>query len=126
MYNINNIRGNINIMNEKTYAITFISIKDDGTQIKTICKAKHGTPILDVAEQYNVHIEHACERSLACSTCHCIPDKESYKKFPSKSEDEDILLDTAFQPTIHSRLACQLNAVTDCTILIPNKNKNLA
>ena len=112
--------------NTAEHTITFISINADGSKTIKKCTAVKGEAILDVAERNNVHIEHACERSLACSTCHCIPDEKSYNKFPKKSEDEDILLDTAFQPTINSRLACQLYVVSDCIIEIPNKNRNLA
>jgi hypothetical protein len=38
----------------------------------------------------------ACERSLACSTCHVILDPEIYDKLPEPEDEENDMLDLAF------------------------------
>lgn len=49
-----------------------------------------------------------CEGSLACATCHVVVDPAWAGRLPAPSEDEEAMLDTAFnlQPT--SRLSCQI------------------
>lgn len=49
-----------------------------------------------------------CEGSLACATCHVIVDPAWASLLPKPSDDEEAMLDTAFnlQPT--SRLSCQI------------------
>ena len=37
-----------------------------------VVEAKEGETILDVALEHGINIEHACEKSCACTTCHCI------------------------------------------------------
>jgi 2Fe-2S ferredoxin len=67
-----------------------------------------GLSILEVAHRHNVDIEGACEGSLACSTCHVIVDAAWFPKLAKPTEDEEDMLDLAFdlQPT--SRLGCQI------------------
>ena len=38
----------------------------------------------------------ACERSIACSTCHVILDPEVYDKLPEPEDEENDMLDLAF------------------------------
>lgn len=67
-----------------------------------------GLSVLEVAHRHNVDIEGACEGSLACSTCHVIVDAAWFPKLAKPTEDEEDMLDLAFdlQPT--SRLGCQI------------------
>lgn len=37
-----------------------------------VLEANSGETILDVALRNGIEIEHACEKSCACTTCHCI------------------------------------------------------
>lgn len=41
----------------------------------------------------------ACGGELACSTCHLIFEKEIFDKLPEKEEEEDDMLDLAFEVT---------------------------
>lgn len=93
------------------------------------CIAKTGQTILNVALQNNIHIEHACEKSCACSTCHCII-RKGFSSLSGWSEKEDDILDKAWGLESESRLSCQaiigdidieveiplynINHVTDC------------
>jgi 2Fe-2S ferredoxin len=63
---------------------------------------------LDVAHENNVELEGACGGELACSTCHLIFDSEVYKTLPPKEDEEDDMLDLAFEVTETSRLGCQI------------------
>ncbi|HSG19294.1 MAG: ISC system 2Fe-2S type ferredoxin [Burkholderiaceae bacterium] len=76
--------------------------------------------VFDVAEGENlcrsllangIDIEHACEMSKACTTCHVIVRKGFDSLTPSE-EDEDDLLDRAWGLSAQSRLSCQV-AVAD-------------
>ncbi|MBE8281609.1 2Fe-2S iron-sulfur cluster binding domain-containing protein, partial [Leptospira borgpetersenii serovar Ballum] len=51
--------------------IVFLPHKDlcpDGAVLEAI----QGETILDVAVRHGIDIEHACEKSCACTTCHCV------------------------------------------------------
>ena len=41
----------------------------------------------------------ACGGELACSTCHLIFDEEIYGTLPEKDDEEDDMLDLAFEVT---------------------------
>lgn len=84
--------------------ITFV--ERDGNR-KTV-EAKSGLSLLEVARQYDIDIEGACEGSLACSTCHVIVDPQWYEALPNAEEDEEDMLDLAFGLTKTSRLGCQI------------------
>src|SRR5664279_377470 len=69
-------------------------------------EAREGESILDNLLLHDVNVEHACEKSCACTTCHVIV-REGLDSLPPSSEDEDDLLDRAWGLTPQSRLSCQ-------------------
>ena len=69
-------------------------------------EAQSGVAILDNLLENDVDVEHACEKSCACTTCHVIV-REGFATLPPSSEDEDDLLDRAWGLTPLSRLSCQ-------------------
>jgi len=69
-------------------------------------EAKEGVSICDTLLENHIDIEHACEKSCACTTCHVIV-REGFDSLPPSSEDEDDLLDRAWGLTSVSRLSCQ-------------------
>ena len=69
-------------------------------------EAEAGTSICDSLLGQGIEIEHACEKSCACTTCHVIV-REGLDSLPPSSEDEDDLLDRAWGLTPKSRLSCQ-------------------
>ena len=81
---------------EKTVPITFI---EDGNGREIEVKAVVGKHLLDVAHSNNVELEGACGGELACSTCHLIFEQDVYDKLPTKTEEEDDMLDLAFEVT---------------------------
>ncbi len=68
--------------------------------------AQTGASICDSLLDRGIEIEHACEKSCACTTCHVIV-REGFDSLGSSSEDEDDLLDRAWGLTPLSRLSCQ-------------------
>ncbi|MCW5197052.1 ISC system 2Fe-2S type ferredoxin [Buchnera aphidicola] len=81
-----------------------------------------GETILDIALKNNINMQHACEKSCACSTCHCII-KEGYHLLSTISEKEDDILDKAWGLNCFSRLACQakiINTSSNIQVKIPS------
>ena len=56
---------------------------------------------------HHVNIEHACDQSCACTTCHVIV-REGFNSLDASEEKEDDLLDRAWGLTSLSRLSCQV------------------
>lgn len=54
-----------------------------------------------------IEIEHACEKSCACTTCHVIV-RAGYDTLNEATEDEEDLLDKAWGLEPESRLSCQV------------------
>jgi 2Fe-2S ferredoxin len=65
-----------------------------------------GKSLLDNLLDHGIDVEHACEKSCACTTCHVIV-REGFDTLPPSSDDEDDLLDRAWGLTSVSRLSCQ-------------------
>ena len=74
----------------------------------------------------HIHIEHACEKVCACTTCHVVV-KEGLESLNDSDEDEDDMLDKAWGLCSQSRLSCQsIVKDKDLTIEIPKYTINLA
>ncbi|WP_417431487.1 ferredoxin family 2Fe-2S iron-sulfur cluster binding protein [Kiloniella sp.] len=81
-------------------------VENDGTEKEV--DAPLGLSVLEIAQRNDIDIEGACEGSLACATCHVVIDPSWYGKLEEVSEDEEDMLDLAFNLTETSRLGCQL------------------
>jgi len=82
--------------------------------------ADHGKPgsLLDIALAHDIHLEHNCGGSCACTTCHVIV-KDGDKNLSEMEGDEEDRLDMAEGLTIRSRLGCQAVVRGDVTVEIP-------
>jgi len=65
-----------------------------------------GISILDALLDSDIEIEHACEKSCACTTCHVVI-REGFASLDDASEVEEDLLDKAWGLEPTSRLSCQ-------------------
>ncbi len=89
-------------------------------------EAQPGETILDVALRHHIEIEHACEKSCACTTCHVVV-REGFDSLNESDELEDDMLDKAWGLEPESRLGCQAKvADEDLVVEIPRYTINLA
>ncbi|SIQ56432.1 ISC system 2Fe-2S type ferredoxin [Marinobacterium stanieri] len=89
-----------------------------------VIEAEAGVSICDVALQHGVEIEHACEKSCACTTCHVVV-REGYDSLNEADELEDDMLDKAWGLEPESRLSCQaLVGDEDLVVEIPKYTIN--
>lgn len=90
-----------------------------------VIEAEPGTTICDAAGANDIHIEHACEKSCACTTCHVII-REGFGSLEEATEDEEDLLDKAWGLEPDSRLSCQaVVGDTDLVVEIPKYTINM-
>jgi len=87
-------------------------------------EAQAGMSICDALLEHGVDIEHACEKSCACTTCHVIL-REGFASLEAAEEKEEDLLDKAWGLEATSRLSCQARiAGEDLTVEIPKYTIN--
>jgi len=89
-------------------------------------EARKGVSVLDNLLDEGVDLEHACEKSCACTTCHVIV-REGYDSLTPPEEKEEDMLDRAWGLEPQSRLSCQAKvAGSDLVIEIPKYSINHA
>ncbi|WP_428087131.1 ISC system 2Fe-2S type ferredoxin [Candidatus Thioglobus sp.] len=71
-----------------------------------VIETKSGETVCNAMLANDVDIEHACEMSNACTTCH-IYVREGFDSLPESDEIEDDMLDKAWGLDPDSRLSCQ-------------------
>jgi len=85
-----------------------------------------GKSLCDNLLEHGIEVEHACEKSCACTTCHVIV-REGFASLNEMDENEEDLLDRAWGLEPNSRLSCQaIVAQQDLTIEIPRYSINHA
>lgn len=85
-----------------------------------------GTSICEALLDNNIKIEHACDMSCACTTCHVIV-REGFNSLNAAEEEEEDLLDRAWGLEPQSRLSCQaIVAQKDLVVEIPKYSINHA
>lgn len=90
-----------------------------------VLEAQKGVCICDALLDNGIEIEHACEKSCACTTCHVIL-REGYESLSEPSEAEEDLLDKAWGLEPTSRLSCQaLVGDADLVVEIPKYSINM-
>ena len=90
-----------------------------------IVEVEPGVSICDAALAHGFEIEHACEKSCACTTCHVIL-REGYDSLAQAEEQEEDLLDKAWGLEPESRLSCQaIVGAEDLVIEIPKYTINM-
>jgi 2Fe-2S ferredoxin len=89
-------------------------------------EAPSGTSVCEALLENGIAIEHACDMSCACTTCHVIV-KEGFDSLGEMDEAEEDLLDRAWGLAPTSRLSCQaILSQRDVTIEIPKYSINHA
>ena len=91
-----------------------------------VIEARAGDSICESLLAHGVEIEHACEMSCACTTCHVVV-RQGYAALGEPDENEEDLLDRAWGLEPTSRLSCQaVLRREDVTVEIPRYSINHA
>ena len=87
--------------------MTKIIVKDREGNVKEL-SADAGLTLMEIIRDAGMDIEAACGGCCACATCHLYVEKDWLSKLPAKEDDEDSMLDQAFNVSDNSRLGCQI------------------
>ena len=91
-----------------------------------VLEAAPGSTICDTLLGHHIDIEHACEKSCACTTCHVIV-REGFNSLAEATDEEEDLLDKAWGLEPQSRLSCQaVVGSTPLVVEIPRYTINMA
>ena len=89
-----------------------IKVKDRNGQVHEL-SAEVGSSIMEVIRDAGLEIEAACGGCCACATCHIYITNEKIEKLISMDDDEESMLDQAFEVEKNSRLGCQIEYTED-------------
>ncbi|MFK7977300.1 MAG: ISC system 2Fe-2S type ferredoxin [Halioglobus sp.] len=90
-----------------------------------VIEAEPGESVCRALLRHDIDIEHACEMSCACTTCHVVV-REGYDSLEEADELEDDYLDKAWGLEPDSRLSCQaIVADEDLVVEIPKYTINM-
>jgi 2Fe-2S ferredoxin len=90
-----------------------------------VIDAEPGTTVIDAALANGIEIEHACEKSCACTTCHVIV-REGFESLNEADDTEEDMLDKAWGLEPESRLSCQaVVGDTELVVEIPKYTINM-
>lgn len=104
--------------------ITFL-FEDKSIPAKTVTGDFEDMSILDLTEDYDVHLNHNCGGVCACSTCHIYVEKGD-DFLEEISDKEENFIDRAINPRLESRLACQciiLEEDAEVVVTIPDQKR---
>ena len=91
-----------------------------------VIEAVEGESVCEALLRSDIEIEHACEMSCACTTCHVIV-REGFDSLEEADELEEDYLDKAWGLEPESRLSCQAQVGdTDLVVEIPRYTINHA
>ena len=106
--------------------LTILPHPDVCPEGRTIDDAPEGVSICRVMLDHHIELEHACELSCACTTCHVVV-REGYTSLDEATDAEEDMLDKAWGLTPLSRLSCQAKlSKADVTVEIPRYTINHA
>ena len=90
-----------------------------------VIQADTGMALIDALLDNGIEIEHACEKSCACTTCHVVI-REGFNSLTSADELEEDMLDKAWGVEPTSRLSCQaIVRDKDLVVEIPKYTINM-
>ena len=78
----------------------------DGVEHKI--EANNGLTLMEIIRDAGLPIEASCGGSCACATCHVYVDNKWINTLPLIEDDEESMLDQAFEVADNSRLSCQI------------------
>ncbi len=91
-----------------------------------VIEAEQGESVCEALLRNDIEIEHACEMSCACTTCHVIV-REGFDSLEEADDLEEDYLDKAWGLEPESRLSCQAQVgETNLVVEIPRYTINHA
>ena len=69
--------------------------------------------LMEILRDAGLDIEATCGGCCACATCHVYINDKWLEKINNKDDDEESMLDQAFDVKDNSRLSCQINLSED-------------
>jgi len=84
-----------------------IKVKDREGEVHEL-KAEIGSTIMEIIRDAGLDIEAACGGCCACATCHVYITNDKIEKLNAIDDDEESMLDQAFNVEKNSRLGCQI------------------
>ena len=99
--------------------------EDTDIPSKTVTGDFEDKSILELTEDYDVHLNHNCGGVCACSTCHVYVE-EGEDFLEEISDKEEDFIDRAINPRLESRLGCQciiLDNNANITVTIPDQKR---
>lgn len=100
-------------------------IEKDGTALEV--DAPNGMSVMEISHLHGIDIEGACGGCMACATCHVIVRPDWFEKLDEKKEEEEDMLDLAFEVEHTSRLGCQIvmsDELDGLVVALPGAPKN--
>ncbi len=76
---------------------------------KKILEGDDKSTLMEIIRDAGLDVEAACGGCCACATCHVYIDEKWLNKLDPKDDDEESMLDQAFDVKKTSRLSCQIN-----------------
>jgi 2Fe-2S ferredoxin len=73
-----------------------------------VLDATDGWSVMEIIREAGLPIEAACGGCCACATCHVYVEEAWLAKLDEASDEEDRMLDEAYQVQENSRLSCQI------------------
>ncbi len=80
----------------------------DHTGREHVIEGVEGWRLMEIIREYKLPIKAECGGACACATCHVYVDAAWLDKIPEMREDEEEMLDEAFDVQESSRLSCQI------------------
>lgn len=90
-----------------------------------VLEVEPGVTICDALLKNDIELDHACEKSCACTTCHVVV-REGFGSLDEATELEEDMLDKAWGLEPDSRLACQAKVANQSLVVeIPKYTINM-
>ena len=87
--------------------MTKLTVKDREGNVQEL-SADIGLTLMEIIRDADMDIEAACGGCCACATCHLYVDNDWFSKLSARGDDEESMLDQAFNVKDNSRLGCQI------------------
>lgn len=83
-------------------------IVTDHDGVEHMLEALDGWRVMEIIRDHDLPIKAECGGACSCATCHVYVDPEWLPKLAEMREDEEDMLDGAFDIEENSRLSCQI------------------